>query len=233
MSKYFNKFPLTPYTLDGKQTVQLITNIATRVVISDEISQNLSLSYKYSIKDGETPEILADQIYNDPQLHWVILHCNEIHNPLFEWPLSVPNLVEYVESKYPSRDSIHHYEDENEVIITGNVYVNSSNGFASVSASDVLLNNTAAGIGVVVSKISNSNVIVNVSTGGFKTGDQVKLFSNANIIANISSTTTINCTAVTSFVHEDRLNEAKREIRILKPQYLDAVIREFENKINL
>lgn len=230
---YFSNFNTTFYTLDDLDTIQIITDITSRATISDEIINNLSLFYPYSIKDGETPEILADKIYNDPQLHWIILHCNEIHDPRFEWPLSVPNLVEYCEAKYPSRFAIHHYEDSNEVIVTGNVYVNSSNGFSNFNSNDIIENNTSNGKGVIVSKISNSNVIVNVSVGGFRTGDNVKLFSNANVTANISATTTINCLAITSFTHEDRLNEARRNIKILKPQYLDAVIREFQSKMSV
>ena len=88
---YFSNFPITLYSLDDRKTVQVITNIATRGTISEEITNNLSLFYPYSIKDGETPEILADKIYNDSELHWIILHCNEIHDAMFDWPLSVPN----------------------------------------------------------------------------------------------------------------------------------------------
>ena len=230
---YFSNFPITLYSLDDRKTVQVITNIATRGTISEEITNNLSLFYPYSKKDGETPEILADKIYNDSELHWIILHCNEIHDAMFDWPLSVPNLVSYVEAKYPSRFAIHHYEDSNEVIVTGNVYVNSANSFGNFKANDIIVNNTSDGVGVIVSKISNANVIVNVSSGGFRSGDNIKLSSNANVTANISATTTINCTAITSFTYEDRLNEAKRNIRILKPEYVEAVIREFQSKLSV
>lgn len=228
---YFSKFPITQYTLDDLKTVQIVTNITARTVISDEIINNLSLFHNYIIKDGETPEILADVFYNDPTLHWIILHCNEIHDARFEWPLNVTDLVSYVSAKYSDMDEIHHYEDDNGVTVTGNVYVNSSSAFVNISANDVITNNTSTGIGVVMNKISSSNIIVNVSVGGFRSGDQIKLLSNANVTANISSTRTINCTAVTAMVYEDGLNEERRNIKILKAQYIESVIREFEMKM--
>lgn len=230
---YFSKFPITKYTLDDISTVQVVTNITARAIISDEIIENLSLFYPYIIKDGETPEILADKFYNDPQLHWVILHCNNIFDARFEWPLTTPDLVSYVESKYTSKDAIHHYESDDQTIVMGNVFVESASSFSNVYASNIIINNSSDGIGVVVKKINSSNIIVNVSSGGFRTGDNIKLFSNANITANITATHTINCTAVTAMVYEDRLNEDKRDIKILKTQYLEPVIREFESKMGL
>lgn len=229
---YFSNFGTTPYTLDNIKTVQIVSNITKRAVISEEITNNLSLFFPYQIKDGETPEILADKFYNDSQLHWIILHCNEIHDGIFDWPLTVPDLVSFVDSKYGDRNSIHHYEDSNEVIINGNVYIESANNFVNVNVNDILVNNTNIGIGLVATKINNSNVVVNVSTGGFKAGEHFKLLSNANVTANITATTPINCLPITNIVYEDRLNENKRSIKILKSQYLDAVIKEFESKMN-
>ncbi len=229
---YFSIFGTTPYTLDDISSVQIVSDITKRATISEEITNNLSLFYPYKVKDGETPEILADKFYNDSQLHWVILHCNEVHDAQFEWPLTVPDLVSYTDAKYGDRFCIHHYEDSNEVVITGNVYVESVNGFANVFANDVLINNTTIGTGVVMSKISNSNVIVNASVGGFQTGDVVKVLSNANVTVNVSATTAINCIPITAMVHEDRLNEERRDIKILKSQYLDAVVKEFESKMS-
>lgn len=40
-----------------------------------------------------------------------------------------------------------------------------------------------------------------------------------------------NATAISNFTYEDRINESKRRIKILKPQYLETVIREFTNKL--
>jgi hypothetical protein len=230
---YFERFPKTLYSLDDRDTVQAVTNITLRVVLSDEIKNNLSAYDEYDIREGETPEILADIMYNNPQLHWIILHVNDILDPRFDWPLSQQTLYDYTATKYTDINGIHHYEDNEGLYVTGNVIMNSSGGFSNFYSGNVISNSTNSGTGVIVSKTSNSNVTVLVSSGGFKTGDQITLFSNANVAANITSTISIVGTPVTNLVYEEEVNETKRRIKILKPQYLDAVISEFNSKLEI
>lgn len=40
-----------------------------------------------------------------------------------------------------------------------------------------------------------------------------------------------SATAVSNYTYEDRINESKRRIKVLKPQYVEAVLREFTNKL--
>ena len=57
---YFQNFPYTYYSLDNTNTVQIVTDITNRAVISDEVKNNLGLYDEYDIKDGETPELVAE-----------------------------------------------------------------------------------------------------------------------------------------------------------------------------
>ena len=41
----------------------------------------------YDVQDGDTPSILAYQVYGDANKHWVILLFNNIINPYYDWPL--------------------------------------------------------------------------------------------------------------------------------------------------
>lgn len=106
---YFEYFPLTLYTLDDRTTVQVVTNIFLRNVISEEIRNNFSLFDEYDIIDGETPEILAHKFYRSATLHWLILHYNEIIDPRFDWPQSTSNLIKYCQKKYENINAAHHY----------------------------------------------------------------------------------------------------------------------------
>ena len=108
---YFEKFPVTYYSLDDRSSVQLVRNIFLRAVINDEIKNNYSVYDEYDIKDGETPEILASRIYDNSEYHWLILHMNDIIDPRFDWPLSTYNLIRYCQSKYDNMYDDHHYED--------------------------------------------------------------------------------------------------------------------------
>ena len=55
-------------------------------------------------------------------------------------------------------------------------------------------------------KNSTSNVIVTVTSGGFKTGDQILKSSNTAISANITSTVVVSGTPITNFTFEDEIN---------------------------
>ena len=229
---YFEAMPQTLYSLeDDRSNVKLVTNITTRVKINDQVKNQYGLFEEYDVKNGETPELVAEKFYNNSKLHWIILHYNDIIDPRFDWVMDTNNLVKYVTGKYSNINGIHHYEDANEAYTNGNVYLLSSAAFGNFTAGDVIINNTDPGIGYITTKTSNSNVIITVSSGGFGSGDQIKLNSNAQVTANITSTTTISGTPVTNYVYEDIVNEAKRRIKILKLVYVDPVVKEFKKNL--
>lgn len=229
---YFQSFPYTYYTLDNGKTVQIVTNITQRIQFSDELKDNLSLFDEYDVNDGETPELVADKFYNNSELHWIVLLTNDIIDPRFDWVLSQNNLERYVSSKYSNVNAIHHYEDTESRTVNGKVYIESANEFQQIDVNDTLVNNTNTGTGYVLSKYSNSNVLVTVTTGGFQTQDNVALASNTSIKANITSTQTITGIPVTNKIYEERVNETKRRIRILKSDYVESVINDFKKKIS-
>ena len=101
MSNYFNFFPKTIYTLDNtSQIINQITDITSKFTFDNTFKNNTVLFYKYSLADDDTPEILADKIYGNPERHWIILALNDIVNPTEQWPLNQTNFMNYVERKY-------------------------------------------------------------------------------------------------------------------------------------
>jgi hypothetical protein len=226
---YFKSFPYTYYSLDNASTVQVITNITNRVSLSDEVKNNLSLYDEYDIKDGETPELVADKFYGNPELHWLVLHYNEIIDPRFDWPLDTNNLSRYISGKYNNPNGVHHYEDANLAITNGNVIINANVSYLDVG--NVVINLSGSGTGYVTSKINSSNIFVTVTSGGFVTGDNITNVSNTTSNSTITATNTITGTPVTNYVYEDTVNESKRRIKILKASYVDAVVNDFKKKL--
>jgi hypothetical protein len=228
---YFKSFPYTFYSLDDTSTVQVVTNITTRVTLSEEVKTNLGLFDEYDVKDGETPELVANKFYNNSELHWLILHYNEIIDPRFDWPLDTNNLNRQVTAKYTDVNATHHFEDANGNYANGNAYILSSNAFTNFSVNDAITNNTNNGTGYITVKNSSSNVRVTITTGGFKTGDQILQSSNTSNSANITSTVILSGTPISNFTFEDEANESKRRIKILKASYVDAIINDFKKKL--
>jgi hypothetical protein len=63
-------------------------------------SKTSNMFVDYIVKDGERPDILADRVYGNPLLHWVLLITNKIVNPFFEWPLSSMELEDHIDNTY-------------------------------------------------------------------------------------------------------------------------------------
>ena len=64
----------------------------------------------YDVKEGETPEMIADKLYGDSTLHWVVLMVNNIVDRYHEWPMAGNQFLDYVNEKYSNPSATHHYE---------------------------------------------------------------------------------------------------------------------------
>ena len=107
---YFNKFPVLPYDANGDGTVTIVTNILKRIQLRVSMKKELVLLDQYEVKEGETPEIVADKHHGSVYYHWVVLMTNGITDPFHDWPKSTRELQLYIAGKYGSNvDSPHHY----------------------------------------------------------------------------------------------------------------------------
>jgi hypothetical protein len=100
MANYFEKFPQTVYSLTDNNTVDSVLNITTRVNFNKALKDNVAAYYEYSIEEGDTPEIVAHKVYGSASKHWVVLMFNDIVDPQYDWPLSYATLNEYIRNKY-------------------------------------------------------------------------------------------------------------------------------------
>ena len=107
---YFENFPLIPYDSVGNGNFKVVTNLLKRVAVRTKVRTNTALYDTYDVKEGETPEILADKLYDDPELHWVILLFNDITDRYHQWPKNYNQFLAYVNDKYSNVDATHHYE---------------------------------------------------------------------------------------------------------------------------
>ena len=109
---YFNKFPVLPYDANGDGTVTIVTNILKRIQLRVSMKKELVLLDQYEVKEGETPEIVADKHHGSVDYHWVVLMTNNIVDPYHQWPKSTRQLQLYLADKYTLTElnSPHHYE---------------------------------------------------------------------------------------------------------------------------
>ena len=107
---YFGHFPLIPYDSVGDGEFKLVTNLLKRVAVRSKVKTNVLVFDTYDVRMGETPEEIADKLYNDPELHWVILLMNDITDRYHQWPLTENQFIAHINDKYDNVDATHHYE---------------------------------------------------------------------------------------------------------------------------
>lgn len=152
---YFSKFPKINYNHDS------IHDLTIRTGMLSVVKSNLTLFDDYHIKDGDTPEILAFNLYGSPNYLWIITMANDIIDPLYDWFLFPREFERYLVDKYGDRiGAAHHYELDDGTVVP----------------------ESAAG----ASPISNRT-------------------------------------------YEFRINDKKRTIKLLKPEYLSDIVEEFEH----
>jgi len=107
---YFTNFPFIVYDSVGDGNFKIVTNLLKRVALRTKVRTNTLLYDTYDVKEGETPEMIADKLYDDPELHWVILFVNNITDRYHQWPMNFGQFNTFIADKYSNVDAVHHYE---------------------------------------------------------------------------------------------------------------------------
>ena len=107
---YFANFPLIPYDNYGTGDFRLTPNILKRIAVRANIKTTTSLFDTYDVKEGETPEMIADKLYGNPEFHWVVLMMNDVVDRYHQWPMSRRQFLAHLNDKYTNVDGVHHYE---------------------------------------------------------------------------------------------------------------------------
>jgi len=199
--RFFQSFPFTTYDIFGEQpkSLRLVKDIFARVKVLDSIKAESFIYYLYDIKDGDTPEILANNYYGNPNRHWIILLANDIVDPFYDWPLTYTNFAEYIKSKYGSVNTAQTTYSHYEKVITK---------VDSVTTT-VTVNKYKLDYDTYLTLPSSTTQTINLKDGN-----------------TVTITTTKN--PVSYYDYENDLNEQKRTIKILDKQYVGTIEREMK-----
>ncbi len=107
---YFKNFPTIIYDSVGNGEFKDVKNLLRRVAIRAKVKTNTLLYDTYDVKEGETPESIADRMYDDPELHWIVLLVNDITDRYHQWPMNFSQFNQFIADKYDDVDGTHHYE---------------------------------------------------------------------------------------------------------------------------
>ena len=119
---YFKDFPKFIYDFkysnsDNTKT-SVVKDITRNIRVRKEILSNITLYDEYDIVDGDTPEIIAEKFYGNPEYHWIIMLVNERFDYITDFPLEEYALVKVMQEKYGNElYNIKWYVDANGFVV--------------------------------------------------------------------------------------------------------------------
>ena len=88
-----------------------VKNLFRRVKVRDDLKKYFTVFDRITIKDGARPDQVADKVYGNAELDWVVLITAGIINVNNEWPLNSYELYNYSLEKYGALlNATKHYE---------------------------------------------------------------------------------------------------------------------------
>ena len=197
MANYFRRLPNLDYpsllkSRESNTDFIQTKNLFRRAKIREDLFVNFMQFDKYEIIGDERPDNVAEKVYGNGNLDWVVLMSNNIIDINNEWPLTQSQLNLFLDNKYTPQElvSIHHYEtlelrdNKNQLILPAGLVVDE----------DFNLEYFSGG------QIKSTNSLVD--------GRPIK--------------------AVTFYDYENSQNDKKRNINVLKQEFLGLFIKDFE-----
>lgn len=249
---YFKNFPsfLYDFDINGKTEYRLVKDITQNVRLRKQLLSNVTLYDEYDIRDGETPEIIAEKIYGSPMYHWVVMLVNERYNYIDDFPLPTYQLEKHITAKYGAGNEYktHHYVD-----IGGNI--------AESSISSINVTNPGTGYTISPVVTITRDPIDDDSLGEFQPAVAMAYVSSGQISkievinggkgyihiptitidppptqtpAGITATASANIymvSGVSNYEYETELNESKRRIKLISPTLLNTILKNFKELI--
>jgi hypothetical protein len=210
MAKYFNYFPKVPYFLNDENTsLEVVTNLTTKFKFDNTFKENSVVYYDYIVKDGETPEIIADKLYGSSERHWIILLINDIVHPQLDWPIEQNSLIKLIDNKYESFADVANNQ-------TGLQWSQSNikEYYVTEEIKNLSDNSTTISINQITPAVyaNTTNTVENYTL-------------SSNVFVTVSKTKSTK----TYYDYEIENNESKRNIKLLKNEFIPTIEEEFKN----
>jgi hypothetical protein len=93
---YFSRFPTINY--NGYDSI----NIMSRVKLLDKVYNDNSYYYNIDLPESVRPDLLSNQLYNDPYVSWLIYLSNNVVDPYYDWALNDYDFNNLITEKYGS-----------------------------------------------------------------------------------------------------------------------------------
>ena len=116
MSEFFQHYPQINYDISGVRPAKTkkAINIMIRSKIKGTVLDDIINYFPYIIPEAERPDVTAFKVYGNVKYTWLIFLINDMHDPIFDWPLNIREFGSYIKDKYgtlaAAKNTVHHYE---------------------------------------------------------------------------------------------------------------------------
>lgn len=205
-----------------------LKNLFKKGKLREDIFQNLAFFTKYQIKGNDRPDNVAFEIYGDSNLDWVVLLCNNIINVQTEWPLPQQQFDNYVLEKYRTIDISNMYflNESGKAIFNQELIaeLERTRPFNDDSVYTILY----SGVHHYETKeVKNSQDVIIVPAGLQVSSPYSVSFYDYFADKQVDSGNI--AVPVTNYEYEEKIENDKRNIFLLKSRYLNVVLDDIED----
>ena len=208
MSNYFKRLPNIDYVsrLPNAKIGEYmpVKNLFKRGQLRDDIFQDLAVFTKYKITGDDRPDNVAYDFYKDSNLDWLVLVSNNIINIQSEWPMTQQSFDNYLVNKYSK-------SDDSDTDTYDRIY----NGVHHYETKQI---KNTANIEILAEGLTVSPEYT-LQYYDWMVDGYVNLTKADDEAYNTSLVTPI-----TNYQYEEKIEDYKRNIFLLKPLYVSLVI---------
>ena len=208
MSNYFKRLPNIDYVsrLPNAKIGEYmpVKNLFKRGQLRDDIFQDLAVFTKYKITGDDRPDNVAYDFYKDSNLDWLVLVSNNIINIQSEWPMTQLSFDNYLVNKYSK-------SDDSDTDTYDRIY----NGVHHYETKQI---KNTANIEILAEGLTVSPEYT-LQYYDWMVDGYVNLTKADDEAYNTSLVTPI-----TNYQYEEKIEDDKRNIFLLKPLYVSLVI---------
>tara|TARA_B110000908_G_scaffold144648_1_gene174413 strand:+ start:713 stop:1435 length:723 start_codon:yes stop_codon:yes gene_type:complete len=236
---YFNKFKKIPYEVNGDGIKRDLVNLATFTNITTKLEDNITFYSYYTIKDGDRPDNVAHELYDDASLYWILFLVNPtLRNIYADWPRGSSDILELVKAKHPTYTGIVNFNDSL---------------VSKFQLEEVVVGQLSGATGIIETKnVTDGYITIKVLSGTFHV--------NGEAVRGVTSEDSVACDAivesaygpmyytdnftgdrvprrsagtspVTRYDAAQEKNLKRSRIRVIKKEFIPEVVREFNREM--
>ena len=243
-NQLFKNFPEVQYKLSNGKFVTIKDFFRKAKLEGTQLNQVVDYTV-YELQEGERPDVVASKLYGNGDLHWTLFLANDITN-YYDWYMDSNTFEEVIHKKYPGQVLVASVstdivsatskfligEDITQNTVTGKIvkvdptynriWVERTNGKDFVA--NQVVNTVRTIDGAVAKSFTPTSVKNGVDATAYYYDPSAGGINSYRYNHNVTGTYQPR----TYYEKEYEDNEARRKIKVIRPEFIRRVVSEFE-----